>query len=52
MDKSLIDKLTEVIKEHEKQTGERVTGFSVNWHLRMGGGGDVAIVDITLTKGG
>lgn len=50
MDKSLIEKLKEVIEQHHQDTGERVKSFFVDWQFYIGKKADVHKVDINLEK--
>lgn len=47
MEKSLIDKLKEVIAEHYEETGEKLYGLNVGWYITVSGSND-AISDVRV----
>lgn len=50
MDKSLIEKLKDVINQHHLETGERVESVNVCWDRWVNGDADIEKVSIMLEK--
>ena len=50
MDKSLIEKLKDVIRKHHLETGERVESVNVDWRRWINGYADIENVSIRLEK--
>jgi len=48
--KSLIEKLESVIKQHYEETGERVKSFDVQWIVQMTGEAYLYKVNVSIEK--
>lgn len=50
MDKTLIQRIREVIEQHQKETGERVTTVYPEWHLELGGNASIKHIKVSIEK--
>lgn len=50
MDKTLIEKLKEVIQQHQYSTGEKVVNFYCDWASTFDGNSQIVKVNVNIEK--